>query len=452
MASVDIANFRALIARKGFVRLRQILHHLEPSDIAEVVYELKEDREFTITFRLIRRSYRPLVFAALPKGTQEHLLEVFPKALVSTFVEAMSPDDRTKLLEDLDPNVARLLVTGISADKREITRMLLSYSPDSVGRLMTTDYVDAQEELDVTAVLARVRVKAKGIDDKQVLNNILVVDAQQFYIGRVALIDIVSQNPTTTKLKEMVAADYVVLNADDDRETAVDMFRKYDRDFLPVVNSKKKLCGIVTADDVLDVAEEEATEDMLQFGGQQTLEDSYFATPVMTLIRKRSWWLALLFIGEIFTGTALRYYDDVVRQLGFLIYFIPLVISTGGNSGTQAAALIIRGIAINEMRLRDWYKVFRREFAISACLGLLLGALGFIRAMTWDYSWTIGLAIATTIASVVMFGALLGSMLPFLFKRLNLDPAVVSSPFIASLVDLFGIVALINISALLLHA
>ena len=160
MASLDIANFRALIKSKEFVRLRQSLQHLEPSDIAEIVDELQEDREFTITFRLIRRSYRPLVFAALPKGTQEHLLDIFPKALVSTFVEAMSPDDRTKFLEDLDPDVAKLLVTGISADKREITQMLLSYSPDSVGRLMTTDYVDAQESLDVTAALARVRAKA----------------------------------------------------------------------------------------------------------------------------------------------------------------------------------------------------------------------------------------------------------------------------------------------------
>ena len=446
---IDIELFRNLIEAREFKQLRQIINTLEVADLAEIIGGLQEEREFIIAFRLLKRLERAAVFANLPADSQEKLLAIFPDVIISAFVEEMNPDDRTRLLESVPSEIAERFIVGLSPNEQRIARMLLSYPADSIGRLMTTDFVTVKDTLDVASALAQVRWVAAGLD-KNLLYNILVTDKHGIYRGSLSLPELVTQDPTSTLIGDMLRGDYLTLRANDDRELAVDNFRKYDCDFLPVVDNQEKLQGIVTADDVFDVAEEEATEDMQQFGGQERLDTDYFKTPIFTMIRKRAGWLAILFVGELFTGGALKFYDTFILQMGFIIYFIPLVISTGGNSGTQSAALIIRGLAIREMHLRDWLKVFRREVVIGICLGTLLGVMGYLRSMTWDYSWKISLVIFSTIMSVVIFGALLGSMLPFLFKKIKLDPAVVSSPFIASLVDLFGVIVLINIARLLL--
>ena len=441
---ITLENFRTLIATHEFARLRAIVQKLSQPDLAEIISGLEEDSEFTIAFRLVRRSQRHLLFAALAKESQERLLDQFPDVMIAAFLDAMNPDDRTRLLEDLLPDIQQRLIAQLSSDERRVTQMLLAYPEASVGRMMTTDYVAVQSSFDVATALDEVRWVAAGLP-REALRQVLVIGSDGGYLGSVGLVELVT-HPTTALVADIMHCDIGALQVNNDREVAVVQFRKYDCDFMAVIDGEEKLCGVVTADDVLDVAEEEATEDMQQFGGQATLDNAYFSTPLFTLIRKRAGWLALLFVGELFTGSALKFYDNVIVQMGFLIYFIPLVISTGGNSGTQAAALIIRGIAIREMRTADWFRVFRREIIIGISLGAFLGIMGYIRAMTWDYDWRIGVAIMLTIMSVVILGALLGAMLPFLFKKLKLDPAVVSSPFIASLVDLFGIIALINIA------
>ena len=446
-AAITLENFRALIAAHEFTRLRLIVPRLPLPDLAEIIDRLEEESEFTIAFRLVRRSRRHLLFAALAKESQARLLDQFPDVMIVGFLDAMNPDDRTKLLEDLSPEIQQRLITQLSTEEQQVAEMLLAHPEDSVGRMMTTDYVAVQSGCDVATALDEVRWIAAGLP-REALRNVLVIDGDGGYLGSVGLVELVT-HPTTALVADIMHCDIGALRVNDDREAALVQFRKYDCDFMAVVDADEKLCGLVTADDVLDVAEEEATEDMHQFGGQATLDESYFSTPLFTLMRKRAGWLALLFVGELFTGTALKFYDSVIVQMGFLIYFIPLVISTGGNSGTQAAALIIRGIAIREMRTSDWFRVFRREIIIAISLGAFLGIMGYVRAMTWDYNWKISLAVMLTVMSVVMFGALLGAMLPFLFQKLKLDPAVVSSPFIASLVDLFGIIALINIARMI---
>ena len=448
-SAITLEKFRALLVAHEFTRLRGIVQQLPQPDLAEIIDRLEEDREFTIAFRLVRRSQRHLLFAALAKESQERLLDQFPDVMIAGFLEAMNPDDRTKLLETLSPAIQQRLIAQLSSDERRVARMLLAYPEESVGRMMTTDYVAVQSSFDVATALDEVRWVAAGLP-REALRNVLVTDNRGGYLGFVGLVDLVT-HPTTALVAAIMQCNVGALLVDHDREVAVVQFRKYDCDFMAVVDTEEKLCGVVTADDVLDVAEEEATEDMQQFGGQATLDEAYFSTPLFTLMRKRAGWLALLFVGELFTGSALKFYDSVIVQMGFLIYFIPLVISTGGNSGTQAAALIIRGIAVREMRTADWGKVFRREIIIGLSLGAFLGLMGYARAVTWNYDWKISLAIMLTIMSVVLFGALLGAMLPFLFKKIKLDPAVVSSPFIASLVDLFGIIALINIARVLVN-
>jgi magnesium transporter len=236
----------------------------------------------------------------------------------------------------------------------------------------------------------------------------------------------------------------VALAVIDDKGTAVDFFRKYDKAFSPVVDSEGILVGVLTADDVFDIAEDEATEDIQQFGGTAILEDSYFETPGWVLLRKRAGWLCALFVSELFTGTALRHYDETIAEMRYLVYFVPLVISSGGNSGSQASSLVIRGLAVREMEISDWWRVLAREIMMGLGLGLILGTIGFLRAWTWEHNLLVAMIVGSSLVGVVLFGSVVGAVMPFWIKRMKFDPAVSSSPFIASLVDVAGIVIYFN--------
>ena len=278
------------------------------------------------------------------------------------------------------------------------------------------------------------------------LNYLFVVGEEDYLVGEVSLAELVVCDPPTTVLKDIMRKSQVALQPTHDAEQAVETLRKYDRHHIPVVDETKTLVGIVTADDLFDVAEEEATEDIHQFGGQEALEDSYFHTPMITMLKKRAGWLAILFLGGFFSVAALESHEDALAKWSFLTVFLTMIISTGGNSGTQAASLIIRGLAINEMRLSDWWRVMLREIVMGLILGTFLGLVGFLRAYTTGLGLGVGLVVGFSVLGVVIVGVLLGSMLPFLFKKLNFDPAVVSSPFITTLVDATGILIFINVS------
>jgi magnesium transporter len=241
------------------------------------------------------------------------------------------------------------------------------------------------------------------------------------------------------------------LRVSEDEAAAVGFFRKYDTPYIPIVDDRDVLVGIVEAEAAFDVAEEEATEDIQQFGGQETLEDAYFQTSTLTLIRKRAGWLALLFMGSMFTTNAMQHFDSVVKVASLLVMFLPLIVSSGGNSGSQAASLMIRSLAVKEVTSRDWYKVLFRELTIGVSLGIILGILGFARAMFGGQGYVIGLVLVFSLIGIVTFGSMIGSMLPLLLKAVGLDPAVSSSPAIASVVDVVGIFIFFNIAILVLH-
>lgn len=266
-------------------------------------------------------------------------------------------------------------------------------------------------------------------------------------MGNISLAALVTADPPSTLIDELMDITHESLSVTADEGLAVDYFRKFDRPFIPVVDDHQKFVGVVEPDDVFDIAEEGATEDIQAFGGQSTLEDSYFATPFHVLLRKRAGWLSLIFLMSMFTANALEHFDYAIKSMTFLVFFLPLIISSGGNSGSQAASLIIRGLAVKEMELKDWVRVFTRELMIGCGLGSLLGFLGFWRAV-WigDLDIGAGLTVALTLVSVVTFGAVTGSMLPFILKTLKLDPAVSSSPVISSVMDIFGIIVLFSIA------
>ncbi len=435
---------REALQQKNYNHLRQMLKTTEVADIAEACAEIDVVENMAL-LRLVPKLRRAQVFSHLPLERQELLLAELPDVAITSLLNEMEPDDRTKLLEELNPEIATKVIQKLTPNERRVAWQLLSYPENSVGRLMTPEFVAVPIGMNVSDAIEYIRWNASRYSE-DLLNKIFVVDPQSIYVGDVSLAGMLIADPTSQPVENIINKTQVYLSANDDQEKAVDYFRKYGRTIIPVIDEKNTLLGVVTADDVFDVAEEEATEDIQQFGGTATLEDSYFETPLWMMLRKRAGWLSVLFLGELFTGTAMRHYDDAIASMRYLVYFVPLIISSGGNSGSQAASLIIRGLAVREMMLRDWRRIFGREIMMGLGLGSILGLLGLLRALTWGQGPQVGIIVALSLVCVVIFGAVVGAMLPFLFKRLNLDPAVSSSPFIASLVDLFGIVIFFEIA------
>ncbi len=309
---------------------------------------------------------------------------------------------------------------------------------------MTPDYLVVHKDWTIRHVLDHVRAYGR---DSETLNVIYVVNADGRLVDDLRIREILLA-PLHTRVADVLDGTCVSLTATDDKKTAVEVFRKYDRIALPVVNADRRLAGIVTLDDVLDVAEEQATREMQQFGGVEALDEPYLSTSLPAMVRKRASWLVILFVGEMFTATAMGYFQDQIARAVVLALFVPLIISSGGNSGSQAATLIIRALALGEVRLRDWWRVLRREILAGVSLGIILASIGFLRIAAWNAAfhmygqhWAlVALTVAVSLVGVVVWGTLTGSMLPFLLKRLGFDPATSSAPFVATLVDVTGLI------------
>jgi magnesium transporter len=434
-------EFELWLTSKNYKAMRPVLKSAEPADIGERLAELPI-AELVVLFRLIPRSRRAQVFAYVPFERQEELLESLPEAVVSTLLNDMEPDDRTRLLEDLPFEIRSQILLKLSPEERSMAWQLLSYDEDSVGRLMNPEFIAVRGEMKVSDALEFIRWTVR--DSEELHSFLFVIDPDGKYKGEVSLASLILADPPTLTLEQIMDSATVALAVIDDKGTAVDFFRKYDKAFSPVVDSEGILVGVLTADDVFDIAEDEATEDIQQFGGTAILEDSYFETPGWVLLRKRAGWLCALFVSELFTGTALRHYDETIAEMRYLVYFVPLVISSGGNSGSQASSLVIRGLAVREMEISDWWRVLAREIMMGLGLGLILGTIGFLRAWTWEHNLLVAMIVGSSLVGVVLFGSVVGAVMPFWIKRMKFDPAVSSSPFIASLVDVAGIVIYFN--------
>ena len=446
-------NIMDLVARREIRALRDELITHPPADIASLLVNLAEvDR--LIIFRILPREIASDVFSELELDTQEALLSELGDERIAKLLEEMSPDDRTAFFEELPAAAVRKLLLLLSREERQVAATLLGYPESSVGRLMTPDYITVREDFTMQEVLAYVR---KHGEDSDSLNVIYVVDGAGKLIDDIRIREVLLAEPETT-VRELMNYKFQALVATDDQETAVDLFRKYGRTVLPVVDSQGILIGIVTIDDVLEVAEEEATEDIQKLGAVEALDEPYIKISLLELVRKRANWLVILFIGEGLTATAMTYFEDEIARAVVLALFVPLIISSGGNSGSQAATLVIRALAIGEIDLKDWKRVFLRELGAGLMLGSILGIVGFLRVALWSAflpsygpHWLlIGLTVACSLVGVVLWGTLTGSMLPFLLKRLKLDPATSSAPFVATLVDVTGLIIYFTFAALFL--
>lgn len=436
-------EIRNLLASGDRATLQDIFEEWSPVDIAELIADLPEDEQPQL-FRAVPGSLAAGTFEYLDLDIQELLLSELTPGEVAKILNEMAPDDRTELFENLQPGVAGRMMTLLSPEERAVAQKLLGYPENSVGRLMTPDYIAVRTNWSVKHVLDYIR---RHGSDSETLNIIYVVDNNHKLIDDIRIREFLLA-PLDATVSDIMDGQYLTLKVSDDQETAVEVFRKYDRIALPVIDPGGVLVGIVTVDDVLDVADEEATEDIQKFGGVEALDEPYIDTPLASMVKKRATWLIVLFVGEMLTATAMGHFEEELHRAIILAIFIPLIMSSGGNSGSQAATLIIRALALGEVTLRDWVRVMRREIASGILLGLILGVIGFVRIIVWsafsdDYGTqavAVGLTVGITLIGVVLLGTLAGSMLPFLLKKLGLDPATSSAPFVATLVDVAGLI------------
>jgi magnesium transporter len=374
---------------------------------------------------------------------------------VVAILNEMAPDDRTALLEELPSDAARKLIRFLTPEERRVATALLGYPEDSVGRLMTPDFIAVKEDWTVQEVLDYIRGYGQ---DSETLNVIYVVDDRGKLIDDIRMREFLLK-PLTSPVRDLMQKTFVALNVTDSQRDALNMFRKYDRTVLPVIDSTGVLLGIVTVDDMLDVAEQEATEDIQKLGGSEALDAPYLSIRFPHMIRKRAPWLVILFLSEMLTATAMGFFEDEIAKAVVLALFVPLIISSGGNSGSQATTILIRAMALGEVALRDWWKVMRREVFSGLTLGIILGTIGFLRIAVWSAAFhlygphwpLIGLTIFFSLIGVVMWGTLSGSMLPFALRRVGLDPAAASAPFVATLVDVTGLIIYFTVAFLILR-
>lgn len=451
---IDI--FGHLIEDKNWKDVKAELKNLEPVQIAELIGELdKEDQ--LVVFRLLSRQSAKLVFQYMSHDEQEDIIEGMAanSARLTGLLNDLDPDDRTAFFEELPGAVGQRLVQMLSKEERAIATKLLGYPEESIGRLMTPEYVAIKPYFTIRQALQTIRKFGR---DSETLNVIYIVDDNQRLVDDIRIKEIILAQPDIV-ISDLSDHRFVALNAYDDQEVAVKVFRDHDRVALPVVDTDGTLLGIVTFDDVMDVAEEESTEDFQKFGGSEGLDLSYTKTSPFELVKKRAGWLVLLFMGEMLTASAMGHFDEEIAKAVVLAFFVPLIISSGGNSGSQAASLIIRAMALGELKVKNWWYVMRKEILSGLSLGTVLGVVGFIRILVWQYAgfydygefWPwVGMSVSVSLVLIVLWGTLTGSMIPFILKRFGLDPATASAPFVATLVDVTGLVIYFTVAALFL--
>jgi len=444
-----------MIEARDFAALREVFREWPPADVAEVILDLPEDDQ-VIIFRVLPHDLAADVFEYIGVEEQLNLLRAMAHEQVVGILNEMAPDDRTALLEDLPSDAARKLIRFLTPEERRVATALLGYPEDSVGRLMTPDFIAVKEDWTVQNVLDFIRAYGQ---DSETLNVIYVVDDRGKLIDDIRMREFLLK-PLTSPVRDLMQKTFVALNVTDSQQDALNVFRKYDRTALPVIDSSGALLGIVTIDDMLDVAEAEATEDIQKLGGMEALDEPYTTIPFVRMVKKRATWLIILFLGEMLTATAMQGYNSEIERAAILAMFLPLIISSGGNSGSQATTLVIRAMALGELGLRDWFRVVRKELLSGFSLGLILGTIGFFRITLWQYlhifdyghyHWLVALTVGAALVGVVLWGTISGAMLPFLLRRCGLDPAASSAPFVATLVDVTGLVIYFNVALLILR-
>jgi magnesium transporter len=443
-----------VLRARDYAQLRDLMRNRHAGDVATLLTELSLEDQ-VVVFRVLPRKDAAAVFEYLSQEAKETLLKAMAQEDVAALLNNMAPDDRTMFLEELPATATRELLTLLTPEERAVAMTLLGYPERSVGRLMTPNYVAVREHWTVRDVLDHVRTHGQ---DSETLNVIYVVDEQGLLTDDIRIREFLLA-PVDHHVADLMDRRSVALKATDDQEAAVAVFRQYDRSALPVTDTAGMLIGIVTIDDVLDVAEATATREIQRIGGSEALDEPYMSIAFGRMIQKRAGWLTALFLGEMLTATAMGAFEEEISKAVVLAMFVPLIISSGGNSGSQAATLVIRALALGEVGLRDWWRVMRREILAGLSLGAILGSIGFLRIALWsafsdmygEHWLLIAITVAISLIGVVLWGTLTGSLMPLLMRRLGFDPAASSAPFVATLVDVTGLVIYFTVAMTVLR-
>ncbi len=445
-------QFEHTIATEDKLLIREFLDDQNIADVANLIEEYPDYEAQIIANLSIHRAAS--TFKILDFATQKRVVSDLPSFKTAELLNELQADDRTDFLEDLPKEVLRELIKLLDPEERLITLSLLGYPEDSVGRLMTPDYVYVYEQNSVEEVFAIIRKYAKNTETIDV---IYVINEGGQLMDDLRLKEFILASPTK-KVYELMDERVIALNVKDDQEHANRVFKMNNRVALPVVDDNNVLLGIITIDDILWVAQEEFTEDMQKMGGIEALNEPYLEMPLIKLFRKRVSWMIVLFLGEMLTATAMSFFQDEIAKAVVLALFVPLIISSGGNSGSQASTLIIQAMALGEINLTDWWQVLRREILSGLMLGTVLGIIGFTRVAIWqqfthiygEHWFFIGATVGVSLVGVVVWGTLSGSMLPMILKKLGADPAVSSAPFVATLVDVTGLIIYFSVAYMFL--
>lgn len=445
-------QFEAIIKTEDKLQIRDFLDDQNISDVADLVYEFPDYDGQIIANMSVHRAAS--VFKILDLSVQKRIILDLPANTTATLLNELPADDRTDFLEELPGNVVRELIKLLDPDERKITLSLLGYPENSIGRLMTPDYVYVYPWNTIEEVFSTIRKYGK---DSETINVIYVINEKGELLDDIRIREFIL-NPPDKQVSELMDERFVALSPEDDQETASEVFKMNNRVALPVVSNTNQLLGIVTIDDILWVASEEFSEDMQKMGGTEALDEPYLDVPIFKLYKKRIIWLLILFVGETMTIAAMSSFQKTLEQVLVLSTFIPLIISSGGNSGSQAATLIIQALALGEVTVKDWWHIARREVISGIIMGITLGLIGLLiifgghqfLGLFGEHYILIGIAIGIAIVGVVLWGTLMGSMLPLLLKRMGADPATSSTPFIATLVDVTGLLIYFGTAFILL--
>jgi magnesium transporter len=434
-------------------QLQKILKTIPAFKIADLISEQEEEGQALI-FRTLELPLSFEVFDFLSPRIQENLLNSIPNTQSAYLLNELSPDDRTAFLQGMPGERINELIKYLPQEERAETLTLLGYPEGSVGRLMTPDYIAIHPDWTIQAVLDYLLEYGH---DSETISLVYVIDDKGKLLDDIKLRDFLFV-PRDQQVNSLMDGQYVALSVDNNDEEAISDFLRFDRVALPVIDQRGILLGIVTIDDILRLSDKEATEDIQKMGGQQALDEPYMETPFLSLMKKRAGWLVILFVGEMLTATALAYFENEIAAAVVLALFLPLIISSGGNAGGQATTLIVRALALGEVKPRDWWRVMRRELAAGLFLGLILGFVGFTRIALWSQVSTIygehwvliGFTIFLSLIGVVVWGTLTGALFPILLRALGVDPATSSAPFVATVVDVTGIVIYFLIASAIL--
>lgn len=454
MEELIVEEVVELVEGGNDAELKVYLDDLNISDVEHLIDEIPQHAVKLIDTLSINRAVN--VFRILDFPTQEKILKKLPGQKLAELINLLPPDDRTALFSELKGDAVKKLIILLPTQARVEALALLGYKEDSVGRLMTPDYIAVKANWTIARVIEHIRLYGKK---SETIDVIYVIDKDGVLLDDIRIIEILLAKPETL-IGDLADNRTIALNVNDPQEEAINVFRMNNRVALPVTDNNNVLLGIVTVDDILWIANEEYTEDIHKIGGTQALDEPYLDIPILRLVKKRAGWLVILFLGEMLTATAMQHFQVELEKAVMLSLFIPLIMSSGGNSGSQASTLIIQAMALGEVTVNSWWKVMRRELISGLLLGLILGTIGYFRIVLWqnmhifDYGthWQlIALTIFFTLIGIVLWGSLIGSMMPILMKKLKLDPATSSAPFVATMVDVTGIVIYFTVAMSILR-